>query len=709
MSFKLIAIRPLKGCDKKFLKNLKEGEIYNFYNDYEFILDNEDVREIKYCSTIPENLFNVSYFNDNLINDKKEININISAVVGKNGSGKSALSELFLYSLFIISNKLRFIFKSSFIKGLIETRLYDSDLKIIKKGVFVEIYYLKNDCINILRISSNTILLQKTYLNENSFKLKNDWVEVSKRSDLFPFFYSMIINYSFYGFNTNQIGIWLKSFFHKNDGYRMPIVINPYREEGNINVNNETYLTRSRLLANILSIEDYKDINSKSNIKTIVLFRDQKKFDKYKLLENKSTPRFSEEFINDFIDKILKPLYVKMFSYKIRGKIVEPVYPLFERRNENDNRVLAEIYIINKLIVIPSRYESFKDYDFRKNKTKDVIDNYQIEELIVDDYITDLYEDRSHVTLKLRQTLNFIRKNIFDIPQQDAKIELELDYMVKVMNEIKKENLFTEIIDYVPPPFFFSEIIFEDTSSFTQLSSGEKQQIFSLNSIIYHLKNIDSVHKSVSRNRQLLKYDSINIFFDEIELYFHPDFQKNYISKLLNLIKDAKYKNLKNINLVFLTHSPFILSDIPNQNIMYLVDGNCLKQNDRPQKSFGANIHELLADSFFINNGLIGDFAKSKIEITLNWLKIKANEIQKSMAIEENKQELHFFIDPNIEILTFESSDEENKYHKEIIGLIDEPLVQNKLRNMYLEYIKDDELYKNDEIRRLEMEIEKLK
>ena len=36
MRFKLIAIRPLEGCNEKFLKNLKVGEIYKFYNDYEF-------------------------------------------------------------------------------------------------------------------------------------------------------------------------------------------------------------------------------------------------------------------------------------------------------------------------------------------------------------------------------------------------------------------------------------------------------------------------------------------------------------------------------------------------------------------------------------------------------------------------------------------------------------------------------------------------
>ena len=41
-----------------------------------------------------------------------------------------------------------------------------------------------------------------------------------------------------------------------------------------------------------------------------------------------------------------------------------------------------------------------------------------------------------------------------------------------------------------------------------------------------------------------------------------------------------------------------------NGNSSFIVDSK-----RRSQKSFGANITDLLADSFFVNDGLIGDFA----------------------------------------------------------------------------------------------------
>jgi hypothetical protein len=46
MSFKLLAIRPLKGCSPRFLKNLEEDRIYKFYNDYSFF-ENEDRKVTK--------------------------------------------------------------------------------------------------------------------------------------------------------------------------------------------------------------------------------------------------------------------------------------------------------------------------------------------------------------------------------------------------------------------------------------------------------------------------------------------------------------------------------------------------------------------------------------------------------------------------------------------------------------------------------------
>lgn len=75
--FKLLAIRPLEGCNERFLKNLNPGYIYKFYRDYDYILDDNNDKVIK-----------VNH-KENILKSIYGENISVSAIVGKNGSGKS--------------------------------------------------------------------------------------------------------------------------------------------------------------------------------------------------------------------------------------------------------------------------------------------------------------------------------------------------------------------------------------------------------------------------------------------------------------------------------------------------------------------------------------------------------------------------------------------------------------------------------------------
>jgi hypothetical protein len=70
------------------------------------------------------------------------------------------------------------------------------------------------------------------------------------------------------------------------------------------------------------------------------------------------------------------------------------------------------------------------------------------------------------------------------------------------------------------------------------------------------------------------------------------------------------FQDIKSINIIAATHSPFILSDIPKCNVLFLKEGE--QCNEMQEDTFGANIHSLLQNAFFLN-GSIGDFAKEKI------------------------------------------------------------------------------------------------
>src|SRR5690606_15645061 len=136
------------------------------------------------------------------------------------------------------------------------------------------------------------------------------------------------------------------------------------------------------------------------------------------------------------------------------------------------------------------------------------------------------------------------------------------------------------------------------------------------------------------------KYKNVSIILDEVELYYHPDTQRELVNNICLSLENIKVKNevgIESIHVLFLTHSPFILSDIPAQNILRLEDG---KPSQKAfVQTFGANIHDLLANDFFLENGFMGEFSKEKINETIGFInnKKRLDQLNKTLIPESEK------------------------------------------------------------------------
>ncbi len=689
MSFKLLAIRPLEGCNKKFLKNLEINRIYKFYNDYEFILDKnqKEVIEIKHNPTVPEKLFYQQRENGT------DLPINISAIVGKNGSGKSALVELLYVAFynFAVENK---IFKNL------------NNLKNEEK-VFCEIFYcIKNES------DKNYQFLKMDFNINNSIKILNLDPNSNFEPILgFDLFYNIISNYSLYGLNSEILeNKWIEKIFHKNDGYEVPIVINPMRTKGIIDVNREYTLTKDRLLSTLLN-DDF-DENSKLMIKGKVV--------NGLILKLKSKSYFDDtNKKNEYLNKYLKLIFNSFKDDTSQSDIKDDF--INEIINSNDIVInKATEYILYKLKKISDVYSkedtSFKVIDYEK---KDSISSF-LKNIRNADF-------GSHITYKIRQVINFLSNDIhvkkesinyYDEDLQKLKKNIKnhlIKSKEKYLTDKNSENITYPFWLYsnmsiLPPPIYEIDYEFEDLSKFSLLSSGETQKIFCISTILYHISNISSKHNNylfadnkelkklevnLDKARKDIKYQNINLVLDEIELYAHPDMQRTFINDLIFKINSTYLKGIDSINIIFITHSPFILSDIPKQNVLFLNEGKPIDDFKR-MNTFGANITDLLADSFFIGDGLIGDFAKEKIEETIDWLnhilkikqdiskldqeKNKRNIMSKNKKIEDLKKiELAENIKGKTNILY--------KYHYKIIQIVDEPILKFKLEEMYNEAV----------------------
>lgn len=83
----------------------------------------------------------------------------------------------------------------------------------------------------------------------------------------------------------------------------------------------------------------------------------------------------------------------------------------------------------------------------------------------------------------------------------------------------------------------------------------------------YKYKNVVPVKNNVASTN--FKFRHVTIIFDEIELYFHPEMQRTFIANLIDGISQLSLKNIRSIQIMLVTHSPFILSDIPKINVLF--------------------------------------------------------------------------------------------------------------------------------------------
>jgi len=79
------------------------------------------------------------------------------------------------------------------------------------------------------------------------------------------------------------------------------------------------------------------------------------------------------------------------------------------------------------------------------------------------------------------------------------------------------------------------------------------------------------------------------------------------------MLRSITYKYIRNINVILVTHSPFVLSDIPKTNVLFLKDGR--PNYGMQMNTFGANIHHLLKNGFFLPGLPMGEFAHRKIDV----------------------------------------------------------------------------------------------
>ena len=140
---------------------------------------------------------------------------------------------------------------------------------------------------------------------------------------------------------------------------------------------------------------------------------------------------------------------------------------------------------------------------------------------------------------------------------------------------------------------------------------------------------------------------------DELESGMHLEWSRSLINFLVNYINEINKIGGMNFQLIFTTHSPYMLSDIKPGNVIMIEKNQETGYSEGKvlQNTFAKNIQEIMKESLIDN--IYGDFALAKINSMIERLNEKEE-------YEGNEEELL----------------------KEI-HLISEPILRNKLLEMY--------------------------
>ena len=447
---------------------------------------------------------------------------------------------------------------------------------------------------------------------------------------------------------------WIQRIFHKNDGYICPIVLNPMRkDEGVIDVAKEMQLSKYRLISLLIyAKKNGFSFDDRYELKRIeVVFENQhalqklserwKKFREFddagnvKPADVNKVVKIVDEWLND-PNSVCK-LIVEKFDLNISAKT-----ELLKKAKK-----IALAYLQDKILSLPNYY-SYKNFseggaEDLEIKDIDIVKKENLEELI-----KAISLDPSHVVTKIHQVVNFLcikdentlLKNVNKfgiIPYEDYEMAIrnciaenkekwnnysERDINcfnppfihIEPWNENKADEnrdfSLDEIIENLPPSvcdyriYLYDKIEGKDVL-YDRMSSGELQLLQTISTHLYHVRNIMSVDGS------RLRYENINMIFDELELCFHPEYQRIFVKKLVDILKNLKLTDTHSFNIFLITHSPFVLSDLPPERILYLKDGSM--DTNVKISTFAGNIGEMFYDSFFLES-TIGAFAEEKIK-----------------------------------------------------------------------------------------------
>lgn len=590
-----------------------------------------DKYKINYAEGVLKIIKNENYI-PNFYNLKENGNIsNITAIIGKNGSGKTLLLQFILQILF--TN---------------DYRNYDFILILRENGTFK--IYGQEEMVKKIQIED-----QEKY-EIISYKKKETAYSICKpvMDKIETIYFSNILNVRNRKImsskrNNHFINISLEEVLFKNYGNSNRIL--------NRNFINETYIDERFLYPqNIQEAKNKMTTQNLSYLNENMIFNVEeltmipKCYNRMGLFESSlDNLRYFRKEIIDKNKKLVGPLYIEPedTEKQIYEKILDHII---------NADLKKKVFYTFQFIVIDKFFEEL----YNKVNINEIIE-------YIKEKLKNIQDDKPEKMFL--EVLNMLEKIEFNELQAVCKNIYKETAIGVYTNELK--NLFSKMKEkYMKTMENLKQIIYEEENrvmchelyskesnfekktilkSFIPIVIIRKQQFGKISKILDKDKNILNMFnfefKGLSAGEQAMLniyssfYEAIRevktcknllIILDEPELYFHPEWQRRFVYSIVEFFNT--YYPEHNIQIIFTSNSPYVLSDLKRDNVITLGK----QENER---TFAGNIVYLLLDKYFMEN-TIGAFSEEKIKDVIQKIKKNKSDENDIKVIEEIGEDL---------------------------------------------------------------------
>lgn len=623
---------------------------------------NLDEKQFNFSSQLTLNLnrkkteFNID-LNEDFIEDFFDISNNniedVKAIIGKNGVGKSTLLEyikhLFAYGLVVSEERNKDILALK-IKSEIKIFINEELLRNLKVFINKDEVIISEET-NSFKVSENLFIKIIPYDISSGWEIKEKQnyrivagTELFKHTSLI--YYSNQFDFNWYKNNTEEKDVDFKDISFNNRIFNPEHVSNTY-------LNYENHIQNPDARFYISSIQKYvnKDVEKKV---VFLANRKNKEYLKEYLTFPSHVTIYLDYMLSNARNTFLGPNEDMLLRYErdetTQFLVEANIYNEFEDKYEGNKSLTYRAFLfriidsyfrdIETFLIFKNLVEEFKVFERKKMASKrfdygnilaslekintlfeEFIDS--VDSMAGDVDVSKFKEGFNNISYTYKEFINYLELKFFGKEHEGIEYIRISNLKYKMNNQTTTSYIGEEGYIKLKTSSKNLNVLQELFEEYNRIFTSNEPLNFELEGLSQGENNLFTFLSELYSTYKYLKYSRVLLLIDEGDLTLHPEWQRRFIFLMLKFLQDC-YED-KEIQILFTTHSPLLISDLPINNVIFFdTNKESTSRNSSDSvlsNTFAANIHTIFSEGQYLES-TTGEFAVKKINKIIDSLNI---------------------------------------------------------------------------------------